>query len=164
MPSGDDPFALIIFGASGDLTRRKLMPALWSLFAARTLPEPFVILAVSRTEMSDEEFRTRVREGVAEFGRVQPPSDHVWQRVASSVFYLAGDPNVHDLYPRLAARLRELEARRGIESPNRLFYCATPPSLYDDIVQHLGTSGLARPEGGWTRIVIEKPFGRDLES
>jgi glucose-6-phosphate 1-dehydrogenase len=164
MPSADEPFALIIFGASGDLTRRKLMPALWSLYAGRTLPEPFVILAVSRTEMSDDEFRTRVRESVGEFARVQPPSEHVWERFAASVFYLPGDPKDPTLYPTLAERLRELEARRGGGPPNRLFYCATPPSLYDDIVDQLGASGLARAEGGWTRIVIEKPFGRDLDS
>ena len=163
MPSGDDPFALIIFGASGDLTRRKLMPALWSLFAARTLPEPFLVLAVSRTEMSDDEFRTRVREAVTEFAHVQPPSEHVWNRFASSLHYLAGDPNQPELYRRLEARLRELETQRG-GAPNHLFYCATPPSLYDDIVGHLGASGLARPEGGFTRIIIEKPFGRDYAS
>ena len=163
MPSGDDPFALIIFGASGDLARRKLMPALWSVYAARTLPEPFAILGVSRTEMSDHEFRLRTREAVTEFARVQPPSDHVWDRFASSLFYFAGDPKDPELYPRLAARLAELEARRG-GPVNRLFYCSTPPSVYDDIVQNIGASGLARTDGGWTRIVIEKPFGRDYES
>jgi glucose-6-phosphate 1-dehydrogenase len=163
MPSADEPFALVIFGASGDLTRRKLMPALWSLYSARTLPEPFVILAVSRTAMSDDEFRTRVRESVMEFARVKPPSEHVWQRFASSLFYLSGDPGDPALYHQLEAKLKELEARHG-GAPNRLFYCATPPSLYDDIVQNLGTSGLARREGGWTRIVIEKPFGRDYAS
>ena len=163
MPSVDEPFALIIFGASGDLTRRKLMPALWSLYAARTLPEPFVILAVSRTAMTDDEFRTRVREAVEEFARTKPPSEHVWQRFASSVFYLAGDPGDPELYPQLEAKLKELEARRG-GPPNRLFYCATPPSLYDDIVQNLGAAGLAHVDGGFTRIVIEKPFGRDHAS
>jgi glucose-6-phosphate 1-dehydrogenase len=105
-----------------------------------------------------------VRDAVGEFARVQPPSEHVWERFASSVFYLPGDPKDPTLYPQLEQRLRELEARRGGGPANRLFYCATPPSLYDDVVDHLGASGLARPEGGWTRIVIEKPFGRDLES
>ena len=163
MPSSDDPFALIIFGASGDLTRRKLMPALWSLYASRTLPEPFAIVAVARTEMTDEEFRTRSRAAIAEFGRIQPPSEHVWGQFASSVFYVPGDPTHAELYPRLERRLREIgTARDG--APNRLFYCSTPPSLYDDIVHHLGESGLARPAGGWTRIVIEKPFGHDLDS
>jgi glucose-6-phosphate 1-dehydrogenase len=163
MPSGDEPFALIIFGASGDLARRKLMPALWSLYAARTLPEPFVILGVSRTEMTDVEFRTRTREAVTEFARVQPPSDHVWERFASSLFYLSGDPKDAGIYPRLGSRLAELEAKRG-GPPNRFFYCSTPPSVYIDIVRNIGGAGLARVEGGWTRIVIEKPFGRDYAS
>jgi glucose-6-phosphate 1-dehydrogenase len=164
MPSGDEPFALIIFGASGDLTRRKLMPALWSLFAARTLPEPFVILAVSRTAMTDEDFRVRTRESIQEFARTKPPTDQVWNRFVNSVFYHAGDPTNPELYAQLEARLAELERRRGGGPVNRLFYCATPPSLYDDIVQNLGTSGLAQQESGWTRIVIEKPFGSDYES
>jgi glucose-6-phosphate 1-dehydrogenase len=163
MPSGDEPFGLIIFGASGDLARRKLMPALWSVYAARTLPEPFVILGVARTEMTDGEFRIRTREAVTEFARVQPPSEHVWERFASSLFYLSGDPKDSALYPRLASRLAELEARRS-GPPNRLFYCSTPPSVYGDIVHHLGAAGLARIEGGWTRVVIEKPFGRDYAS
>jgi glucose-6-phosphate 1-dehydrogenase len=164
MPSGDEPFALIIFGASGDLTRRKLMPALWSLYASRTLPEPFVVLAVSRTAMTDDEFRRRVRDAVTEFARVQPPSAYVWERFASSLFYLPGDPKDAAVYGPLAEKLRELEARRGGGPDNRLFYCATPPSIYDDVVDNLGASGLARAGNGWTRIVIEKPFGRDLES
>ena len=163
MPSGDEPFGLIIFGASGDLARRKLMPALWSLYAARTLPEPFSILGVSRTEMSDEEFRRRTREAVTEFARVQPPSDHVWERFASSVFYQAGDPKDPGLYTRLQARLAEIEGKRG-GAPNRLFYCSTPPSVYMDIVRNIGAAGLARSESGWTRMVIEKPFGRDYAS
>jgi glucose-6-phosphate 1-dehydrogenase len=163
MPSGAEPFGLIIFGASGDLARRKLMPALWSLFAARTLPEPFFVLGVARTEMSDDEFRTRTREAVTEFARVQPPSDHVWQRFASSLFYLPGDPKDPGLYTRLGARLGDLEAARG-GPPHRLFYCSTPPSVYIDIVRNLGGAGLARADGGWTRIVVEKPFGRDHAS
>jgi glucose-6-phosphate 1-dehydrogenase len=163
MPSGDEPFALVIFGASGDLARRKLMPALWNLYAARTLPEPFTILGVARTEMSDVEFRTRVREAVTEFSRTKPPSEQVWERFASSAFYLSGDPKDARLYPRLKSTLEEIEGRRG-GPPNRLFYLSTPPSVYGDIVAQLGNAGLARPEHGWTRIIIEKPFGRDYES
>jgi len=163
MPSADEPFTLIIFGASGDLTRRKLIPALFALYASRTLPEPFAVIGVARTEMTDEEFRLRTRDAVAEFGRVQPASEGVWERFARAVTYLSGDPKDPAFYPRLQARLAEIEqGRRGPE--NRLFYCATPPSLYDDIVENLGASGLARHPGGWTRIVIEKPFGRDLAS
>ena len=164
MPTNDDGFSLIIFGASGDLTRRKLIPALWSLYASRTLPEPFSIVAVSRTGMTDEQFRTRMREAITEFSRLQPPSEHVWQRFASALSYLSGDPTDAQLYDRLATALKDVEQKRGIP-PNRLFYCATPPSLYDDIVANVGSSGLARPEtGGYTRIVVEKPFGHDVES
>ncbi|HEY7648584.1 MAG TPA: glucose-6-phosphate dehydrogenase [Methylomirabilota bacterium] len=161
MPPADEPFTLIIFGASGDLTRRKLIPALFALYAARTLPEPFDVVAVARTEMSDEEFRQRMREAVNEFGRVKPPSDLVWERFARALQYLPGDPKDSGLYERLKSTLAQLEkARNGGE--NRLFYLATPPSLYDDIVEHLGTAGLSRSINGWARIVIEKPFGEDL--
>ena len=163
MPYVDEPFALIIFGATGDLTKRKLLPALWSLYAARTLPEPFTVLGVSRTAMTDDEFRTRARDAVVEFGRTKIPSETVWQRFASSLYYLPGDPKDAELYPRLETRLTELELRRGGPA-NRLFYCSTPPSLYAEIVRHLGSSGLSRQKDGWTRIIIEKPFGRDLES
>ena len=152
----DERFTLVIFGASGDLTRRKLFPALWSLYQERTLPEPFGIIGVARTEMSDDEFRDRMREAVQEFGRGKAPSDQVWERFASSVTYCAGDPSQPALYKKLATAL---EGR-----PNRLFYCSTPPSLYSEIVTQLGSAGLAHNDDGWTRIIIEKPFGRSLES
>jgi glucose-6-phosphate 1-dehydrogenase len=163
MPPLVDAFSLIIFGASGDLTRRKLIPALWSLYASRTLPEPFAIVAVARTELTDEQFRARLRDAVSEFARVQPPSELVWDRFASAVTYLTGDPTDAELYRRLQRVLPDIE-RRHDGAANRLFYCATPPSLYGDVVAHLGESGLARPQGGFTRIVVEKPFGRDHAS
>src|SRR5205085_6351118 len=169
MPYADDPFSLVIFGASGDLTYRKLVPALWSLYAARTLPEPFAIIGTARSEMSDEAFRGRMREGVTRFARLKIPSQHVWDRFSASLFYVAGDPkatedaNAPELYIRLKQRLEQIETARG-GPRNRLFYCATPPSLYDDIVAGIGSAGLARVDGGWTRIIVEKPFGRDLES
>src|SRR3970282_1111390 len=126
MPS-DEPFALIIFGASGNLTSGKLDPALWSLFQGRVLPEPFVILGVARSEMSDEDFRRRMREAVGEFALVQPLAAHVWERFASSLFYCPGEPAEAALYARLGARLRQLETDKGTGG-NRLFYCSTPPS------------------------------------
>ncbi len=162
MPSVDEPFSLIIFGASGDLTRRKLIPALWSLYAARTLPEPFAIVATARTGMSSEEFRARMRDAVGEFARLQPPSDAVWDRFARALHYVAGDPGSAELYADLQRVLREVEGRES--GTNRLFYCATPPSLYGPIIEHLGWSGLAQEHGGFTRIIVEKPFGRDRQS
>jgi glucose-6-phosphate 1-dehydrogenase len=164
MPYADEPFALVIFGASGDLTHRKLIPALWSLYAARTLPEPFAIACTARTDMSDDAFRARVREGVTRFARLKIPSQQVWDRFAGSVYYVAGDPGGAELYGRLRRRLEQIETARGGGPRNRLFYCATPPSLYDDIIANLGGAGLARDESGWTRIIVEKPFGRDLAS
>ncbi len=163
MPFADEPFALVIFGASGDLTRRKLIPALWSLYAARTLPEPFTIVGTARTELSDEAFRGQMREAVASFARVKIPAAMVWDRFAQNLVYVPGDPSRPDLYPRLKERLETLERSRGGPT-NRVFYAATPPSLYDDIADNLGAAGLAQATSGWTRVVIEKPFGRDLDS
>jgi glucose-6-phosphate 1-dehydrogenase len=163
MPSQDEPFSLVIFGASGDLAHRKLIPALWSLYAARTLPEPFVIIGTARTEMSDEAFRDKMKEGVKQFARLKVPNDNVWSRFASSLVYAAGDPTGPDLYARLRQVLDDVEQRRG-GPRNRLYYLSTPPSLYDDITLQLGKAGLAAEEGGWTRIIIEKPFGHDLRS
>jgi glucose-6-phosphate 1-dehydrogenase len=163
MPSTDDPFSLVIFGASGDLTHRKLIPALWSLYAARTLPEPFTIVGTARTEMSDQAFRDKMREGVRQFARLKVPNDNVWGRFASSLSYVAGDPTGPDLYGRLRQVLDEVERKRGGPA-NRLYYLSTPPSLYHDITVQLGKAGMAAEEGGWTRIIIEKPFGHDLRS
>jgi glucose-6-phosphate 1-dehydrogenase len=163
MPYADEPFSLVIFGASGDLTRRKLVPALWSLYAARTLPEPFTIIGTARTELTDEAFRAQMRDAVEQFARLKIPAPPVWSRFAQSLYYVPGDPSGPDLYGRVRQRLEELERARGGPT-NRIFYCATPPSLYDDIIGNIGAAGLAHAPNGWTRIVIEKPFGRDLES
>jgi glucose-6-phosphate 1-dehydrogenase len=161
----EDSCALVIFGASGDLTKRKLVPALWSMFQGRVLPEPFAVIGVARSEMSNEQFRARMRETITEFARIQPPSQKVWDRFAQALFYYAGDPADPALHAGLGDYLRRVEQERGIGG-NRLFYCATPPSLYPSLVKRLGEAGLNRPPegGGWVRIVIEKPFGRDLAS
>jgi glucose-6-phosphate 1-dehydrogenase len=164
MPSNDEAFSLVIFGASGDLTHRKLVPALWSLYAARTLPEPFAIIGTGRTGMTDQEFRTRMRDGVRQFARLKVPSEQIWDRFASNLFYIPGDPQGADLYATIRQRLEEIEAKRG-GTPERLYYLSTPPNLYGPIVTQLGAAGLAEPAAdGWTRIIIEKPFGHDLAS
>ncbi|PYO28634.1 MAG: glucose-6-phosphate dehydrogenase [Candidatus Rokuibacteriota bacterium] len=162
----EDSCTLVIFGASGDLAKRKLVPALWSMFQGRVLPEPFAVIGVARSEMTNEQFRARMREAIAEFARVQPPTQRVWDRFAQALFYYTGDPANPDLYSGLREYLRQVEQERGTGA-NRLFYCATPPSLYPPLVRRLGEAGLNRPpegSGGWVRIVIEKPFGRDLAS
>jgi len=163
MPSNDEPFSLVIFGASGDLAHRKLIPALWSLYAARTLPEPFMIVGTGRTEMSDDAFRDKMKDGVKQFARLKMPNDNVWMRFASSLFYVPGDPSGPELYARLRETLEDAE-RRHAGPGNRLCYLSTPPSLYADITVQLGKAGLAAEERGWTRIIIEKPFGHDVRS
>jgi glucose-6-phosphate 1-dehydrogenase len=162
----DESCTLVIFGASGDLTRRKLLPALWSMFQSRVLPEPFAVVGVARSEMTNEQFRTRMREAISDFARVQPPSTRVWDRFAQALFYYAGDPADGAMYPGLTAYLRQVEQERGTGA-NRLFYVSTPPSVYPHLATRLGEAGLNRPTegtGGWVRIIIEKPFGRDLAS
>ncbi|HEU5197438.1 MAG TPA: glucose-6-phosphate dehydrogenase [Methylomirabilota bacterium] len=161
--ASDEAFAIVIFGASGDLTHRKLIPALWTLFATRTLPEPFTILCTARTPMSDEAFRNKIKDGVKEFARFKVPNDQVWQRFAANVYYAPGDPTAPEFHDRLRQRLEEIEGKRGGDR-NRLFYLSTPPSLYADIVKNLGKAGLNEEQGGWTRIIVEKPFGHDLTS
>ncbi len=163
MPSNDEPFSLVIFGASGDLAHRKLIPALWSLYAARTLPEPFMIVGTGRTEMSDDAFRDKMKDGVKQFARLKMPNDNVWMRFAPSLFYVPGDPSGPELYARLRETLEDAE-RRHAGPGNRLCYLSTPPSLYADITVQLGKAGLAAEERGWTRIIIEKPFGHDVRS
>ncbi|HUG38101.1 MAG TPA: glucose-6-phosphate dehydrogenase [Candidatus Limnocylindrales bacterium] len=159
----EESCAAVIFGASGDLTKRKLVPALWSLFQSRVLPEPFAVIGVARSEMSNEEFRARMREAITDFARVQPPTPRVWERFASCLFYYTGDPADPGLYPGLGDYIRKVEQERSTGG-NRLFYLATPPSIYADVVRCLGETGFNRSADGWTRIVIEKPFGHDLAS
>ena len=153
MPSSDDPFSLVIFGASGDLAFRKLIPALWSLYAARTLPEPFTIVGTARTEMSDQAFRDRMREGVKQFARLKVPNDNVWSRFASSLVYVPGDPLGPELYARLRQALEDVERTRGGPT-NRLYYLSTPPSLYDDITVQLGKAGRKPGEKGPPSITV----------
>jgi glucose-6-phosphate 1-dehydrogenase len=162
----DESCVMVIFGASGDLTKRKLVPALWSLFQGRVLPEPFAVIGVSRTEMSNEVFRANMRQAITDFARVQPPSQRVWDRFAQALFYYTADPADPTIYPGLGDFIKRVERERGA-SGNRLFYLSTPPSLYPHIVNRLGEAGFQRGAEGtdaWVRIVIEKPFGRDLAS
>ena len=107
--TGDESCTLVIFGASGDLARRKLIPALWSMFQSRVLPEPFAVVGVARSEMNNEEFRARMREAISDFARVQPPSARVWDRFAQALFYYAADPADAVTYPGLSAYIRQVE-------------------------------------------------------
>jgi glucose-6-phosphate 1-dehydrogenase len=159
------PAAIVIFGASGDLTRRKLVPALHTLSCGGFLPESTRVVGVARTDLSDETFRDRLYGGVVDYARLKPSPGicEVWPRFASRHFYMSGSYDDPETYLRLAQRLEQVDAEAGTEG-NRLFYLATPPVLYPMIVEQLGRAGLNRGNGGWTRIIIEKPFGRDLAS
>ena len=152
---------VVIFGATGDLASRKLIPALHALMRVGSMDSRCEVLGIGRTSLSEAEFRRRVCEGVA--SRKGPDvADARWQDFERRLRYLAGDPLDSAFYPTLAA---ELEARRQEgSSANHLFYLATPPSAARAIVEGLGAAGLARNEHGWSRIVLEKPFGHDLAS
>ncbi len=164
-----DPCIVVIFGASGDLTRRKLLPALYALALEHRLRPGLTVLGAARRPMTDAEFRAQMREGVAAHGRTGPPDPVEWQAFAEGLFYEPLDFNDAPGYPRLAARLAALDRERGTRG-SYLFYLATPPSAYAAIVRALGAAGLAQPAGagprsaGYRRVVIEKPFGRDLAS
>src|SRR5260370_8274678 len=132
----DESCTLVIFGASGDLTRRKVVAAVGSMVQGRVLPEPFAVVGVARSEMTNEQFRTRMREAIADFARVQPPSTRVWDRFAQALFYYAGDPADGAMYPGLAAYLKQVEQERGTGA-TRLFYASTPPSASSPLLPPL---------------------------
>ncbi len=163
LPNVPEPAVMVIFGASGDLTARKLVPALYDLAAERRLPMEFSVVGVSRTPMSHEEFREKLRAALEEqrSGRV---SEEVWDSFSKGIFYLAGDSKKTETYEELKGFLKKLDRERGTAG-NRAFYLSASPSLFSSIVEGLGEVGLNEGEdGGYSRLVIEKPFGRDLAS
>jgi glucose-6-phosphate 1-dehydrogenase len=155
-----DPCALVVFGASGDLTQRKLLPAVYSLAARDLLPERFAVVGVARTRETDAEFRSRMKDAVREFGR-DKLDERVWKRLAAGMRYVATDFGSEGGENRLVEVLGELDAARGTAG-NRLLYLAVPPSAISILVDRLGRR---RGEwGGWTRLIVEKPFGSDRAS
>jgi glucose-6-phosphate 1-dehydrogenase len=161
-----DPNTLVIFGATGDLTHRKLMPALYNLARANLLPPGFSVIAFARRPYSDDRFREEMLSAVNRFSRAGPAQPDVWDRFAQGIFYLQSDFSDPEGYQRLARLLAHVDEERGT-CGNRLFYLATPPDAYPEIIQRLGETGLAKngeDKGCWGRIIIEKPFGHDLKS
>jgi glucose-6-phosphate 1-dehydrogenase len=161
-----DPCALVIFGASGDLTARKLIPALYQLSRERMLPAGFSVVGCSKTSYTHDQFREKMRAALKEDLKVPDDDAPVLDSFLNSVHYLSDNFGDAAAYSQLSDFLAQLDRERGA-SGNRLFYLATPPSFFPVIVNHLGAAGLAKstdPEKNWTRIVIEKPFGRDLSS
>ncbi len=154
------PCTLVIFGASGDLTRRLLAPAIAHLSRDGAISPDFAIIGVARSPYTDQEFRAYLAGGAREH---TPPTQGRPGELPAAVRYLAGDFGDPGLYDRLRAALEAVEARPG-RPKNRIFYLATPPETDPVIVSHLGEKGLATPERGWSRVVVEKPFGHDFAS
>src|ERR1022692_3102368 len=154
--------AMVIFGANGDLTKRKLLPALYRLAYERRLDAGFAVLGISRTPMSDEQFREKMLASVKEFLEDSPFDADVWAAFAQGLFYMPGDIDNPAIFPALDARLKEIEAARHTGG-NVLFYLSTQPSQYIPAAQGLGAANVGKG-AGWRRIVIEKPFGHDLAS
>ena len=164
-----DACAVVIFGASGDLTRRKLVPALYNLAVGRGLPGAFAVVGVARKELGDEAFRAEMKTAVAQFSRRKPIDPSVWADFERGLSYSPGTFEDPKTYERLGAHLEKLDQERGT-AKNRLFYLAVAPSDHGTIVKGLQAAGLVEParetstDGPWTRIVFEKPFGHDLKS
>ena len=163
------PCVLVLFGVTGDLTARKLMPALYELAVAHPLPEGFSIVGVSHRDWNDDQFRTEMRKAVLEYSRAEL-TDASWDLFARGLFYARGDFKEPDTYAGLRQRLDAVDRDRRTGG-NRLFYLATAPEFYGPIVANLGASGIAQrqdvyynPDESWQRIVIEKPFGHDVPS
>src|SRR3954470_5294237 len=156
-----EPCVLVIFGATGDLTRRKLIPALFDLACEGCMPPSFRVLGIGRSAMADDAFRSSMGESLkAAKGKDFNPDQ--WNKFAQALFFFEGDPNDKAMYSRLSTKLTEMNAAGA--SPNNLFYFSVPPSVAPAIVAGLGKAGLAGNEKGWSRIIVEKPFGRDLTS
>jgi glucose-6-phosphate 1-dehydrogenase len=151
---------LVIFGASGDLTRRKLLPAVYHLSRAQRLPAEFNVVGVARTPMTDDEFRQQFHDSLKEFAGLQQP-DEVSTALARALTYVYGEMDDPALYGRLVTCMKESRCADGV-----LFYLAIPPSVYGTVAQQLSAAGLTRPTSpqGWRRIIVEKPFGTDLKS
>ncbi len=156
------PCSLVIFGANGDLAKRKLLPALYRIHYEGRLPPSFAVIGNSRTEMTDAQFREKMRESVSRFLEDSPFEAGVWDSFAQNLFYVAGDLADPGFYARLAAKLEAVEVSHRTAG-NVLFYLSTQPSYYAVAVHGLGVAGLHRGDG-WRRLVVEKPFGHDLGS
>lgn len=159
------PTTMVIFGASGDLTKRKLVPALYSLARDRLLPSTFNVVGVARRDIGTDTFKKQMREATDKYARRRPVEESLWESFSGGIFYVNGTFEDPATYARLKKALDEIERARDTGG-NRVFYLSTPPSEYPIIIKQLGAAGLINREQGapFTRVIIEKPFGRDLES
>ena len=159
------PFGLIIFGASGDLAKRKLIPAMFHLWKGKLLPKNWYVLGLGRSEMGDEEFRKRVEDSLDEFSEQKSGTKGLLKEFTERFFYLQGNYQDPEYYSKLRSHLIQLDQQHE-SGGSHIFYLATPPNLYSGIILHLGGAGLNQPGSfsAWTRLIIEKPFGTDLAS
>ena len=158
------PFTLVIFGAAGDLAHRKLFPALYNLMLDHWLPAHFNIVGIARHPYYDDQFRQEIEEAIRQYSR-RPWNDVEFARFADEIHYITANFDEGLAYTQLRDLLNQISERHNIPH-NYLFYMATPPSFYLKIAQQLGNAGLNRPvsETDWVRVIVEKPFGRDLAS
>src|SRR6266850_6177292 len=159
-----DSCSIIIFGASGDLTSRKLIPAFYHLYLEKQMPADFRIIGFARREKTDASWRQELRQALDQFSRTKPVDEKVWEEFSQHIFYCLGDMTETDAYKKLEKQLSSFgnEAIRH----NILFYLATMPSQFGEVVEQVEGAGMLAKNGdkGWQRIVIEKPFGHDLAS
>jgi glucose-6-phosphate 1-dehydrogenase len=157
---------MVIFGASGDLTNRKLIPALYNLMCDGMLPDEFAMIGFARKPKTNESFREEMRAAVEEHSRTTPIDAGVWEKFSRSLHYQQGDYSTPADYEKLCQRLEAIEKAHS-SGGNRLFYLSTPPEVYPHIIQHVGETMCIGASGGsdhWSRVIIEKPFGHDLQS
>jgi glucose-6-phosphate 1-dehydrogenase len=165
-----DACAVVIFGASGDLTKRKLMPALYNLACARSLPSSFSVVGVARSDKNDASFRAEMKEAVSAFSRRKPIDTRLWADFEEGISYVRGAASDPATFESLRSQLERADAERGVHR-SKLFYLAVPPNEFGPIVEGLRASRLVEPAAArgqkgapWTRVVFEKPFGHDLAS
>jgi glucose-6-phosphate 1-dehydrogenase len=160
-----DPCTIVFFGASGDLTKRMLMPAMYNLRLGDVLPTNFGIIGFSRSEKSHYDFREEMKEAIDEFSRSGPAKDPLWSDFADRLHYIQGSFDDPEGFHELKRQLDENDEKLGTAG-NRLYYLATPPSVFPKVIQQLAAVGLGPKDQakGWSRVIVEKPFGTDLDS
>jgi glucose-6-phosphate 1-dehydrogenase len=159
-----DPCIMVIFGASGDLTKRKLIPALYNLAKSDLLSRQFAVIGIARSEMTDEQFREKISNDMKEFATSEIEPD-LWDWIQRRLHYIPGGFSDDSLYQKLKERLDQVNQEHGTHS-NYFYYLATAPNFFGEVVHKLGAAGLAQeePGKGWRRVIVEKPFGRDYDS
>ena len=162
IPRAGEPCAIVIFGASGDLTKRKLIPSLYNLASYHLLPKNFSIIGISRSDWTDEGFQNQLGKDLAQLG-TQPVDPNIWSEFQGRMLYCSGSFDDPKTYEKLGQRLAESAKRLGTNG-NVLFYLSVQPSFFATIAKMLAQYGLTREEGNWRRVIIEKPFGHDLPS